>query len=275
LNGAPVIKPRDRVVAAIQEAADQAIVPRFRALAATEVHQKGAGDVVTVADHECEQLLTASLTNIAPGVPILGEEAAANDPALQTDLAPAHELWVVDPLDGTRAFVQGDIEFAVMVAYLAEGLTQQAWIWQPVTEVMFYAQRGHGAYRNGQRLPSLPPLTADLLQQRGIIKTGFMPADVRQRVLTAAEPFTAVSPGPASAGFAYPQVATSDADFAVFWRTLPWDHAAGTRLAAEVGCHIGRPDGGPYAPLGPGEGLLVARDDRQWVALRDRLLPQA
>jgi len=262
-------------MAAIQQAANQAIVPRFRALAADQIHQKGADDVVTVADQECEQLLTASLADIAPGVPMLGEEAAAGDAALLTRGAQARHLWVVDPLDGTRAFVGGAIDFAVMVAYLADGVTQQAWIWQPVTELMFYAQRGEGAFRNGQRLPSLPPLTTPPLEQRGIIKTGFMPAELRRRVLTAAEPFTQLSPGPASAGFAYPQLATGEADFALFWRTLPWDHAAGTLLAAEVGCHVARPDSTPYDPFGEGDGLLIARNRQQWDDLRDRILPSA
>lgn len=275
MNSAPVAQPRDRVMAAIQEAADRAIVPRFRALEASEVHQKGADDVVTVADHECEQLLTSALGEIAPEVPMLGEEAAASDPNLNADLAQARQLWVVDPLDGTRAFIKGDIDFAVMVAYLTNGVTQQAWIWQPVPQVMFYAQRGEGAYRNGERLPPLPPLTTPLLQQRGIVKTGFMPAELRHRVLAAALPFTNVSPGPASAGFAYPQVATGEADFAVFWRTMPWDHAAGTLLAAEVGCQVARPDGTNYDPFGTEQGLLIARNDQQWAALRDRLLPQA
>ena len=269
------MQPKDRVIAAIQEAADRAIVPRFRALAANEIHQKGAGDVVTVADHECEQLLTSLLADIAPGVPMLGEEAAANDANLQTELAQAGQLWVVDPLDGTRAFVGGGIDFAVMVAHLIDGVTQQAWIWQPITQAMFYAQRGHGAYRNGQRLPPLPPLTTPLLEQRGIIKTGFMPPEVRQPVLAAAEPFTDVTPGPASAGFAYPQVATAEADFALFWRTLPWDHAAGTLLATEVGGHVARPDGTAYDPFDDGEGLLIARNDQQWAAVRDRLVPPA
>ena len=262
-------------MAAIQEAADRAIVPRFRALAANEIHQKGAGDVVTVADHECERLLTSSLAEIAPGVPMLGEEAASHDSTLQSDLARAPQLWVVDPLDGTRAFVSGAIDFAVMVAYLVDGVTQQAWIWQPMTQAMFYAQRGEGAYRNGQQLPPLPRLTTPLLQQHGVVKTGFMPMDLRQRVLAAALPFTNVSPGPASAGFAYPQVATGEADFALFWRTLPWDHAAGTLLAAEVGCRVGRPDGTPYEPFGEGDGLLIARNDQHWTAVRDRLVPSA
>ena len=102
------VQPRDQVAQAVRDAADRAIVPRFRTLAAGEVHQKGADDVVTVADHECEQLLTASFANIAPGVPILGEEASGGQPSLSADLAEAQRLWVVDPLDGTRAFVHGE-----------------------------------------------------------------------------------------------------------------------------------------------------------------------
>ena len=68
-------------------------------------------------------------------------------------------------------------------------------------------------------------------------------------------------------------LATGEADFALFWRTLPWDHAPGVLLAEEAGCYVARPSEITYQPLTSGEGLLVARDESTWTALREQLLP--
>ena len=70
----------DTVAQAMRDAADRAVVPRFRALEAHAITEKSPGDWVTDADHECEELLTAALQAIEPGVPVVGEEACRRRP---------------------------------------------------------------------------------------------------------------------------------------------------------------------------------------------------
>jgi fructose-1,6-bisphosphatase/inositol monophosphatase family enzyme len=67
-------------------------------------------------------------------------------------------------------------------------------------------------------------------------------------------------PGLRCAGFEYPAVASAEEHFAVFWRTLPWDHAPGALVLAEAGGHVARLDGRPYRPAEKGAGLLVAQN---------------
>src|SRR4051812_38447826 len=112
----------DAVGALVREAADVAIRPRFRRLADADVRFKSPGDLVTVADYESEKLLTAGLTALLPGSSVLGEEAAADDPRLLARAAAAGDVWVVDPLDGTKNFAAGHGPFAVMVALLRGGV---------------------------------------------------------------------------------------------------------------------------------------------------------
>jgi fructose-1,6-bisphosphatase/inositol monophosphatase family enzyme len=261
----------DPIAGAMQRAAAAAIVPRFRALDEADIFHKGVGDVVTTADRECESLLVDALATTAPGVPVLGEEAAASDPDATVTLLREPCLFVVDPLDGTRAFVNGSPDFAVMVARIDDGITTAAWIWQPMHQVLWTARRGGGAWRNGVR-QLRPPVSGDAALLRGAVKTGHMDPGLRTTVTDRFGAFAAVTPGPASAGFGYPDLVTGRVDFTVFWRTLPWDHAPGALLAEEAGCHVRRLDGTPYRPGSGHDGLLSAAGPAAWEAARIALL---
>jgi fructose-1,6-bisphosphatase/inositol monophosphatase family enzyme len=106
------------VHALMRDAADRAIRPHYQKLAASEIEAKAADDVVTIADHEAEAILTAGLARILPEAVIVGEEAAHADPAIMDRLGDAL-CWIVDPLDGTNNFAAGKPPFGVIVS-LAE-----------------------------------------------------------------------------------------------------------------------------------------------------------
>ena len=173
-------------------------------LSADDVIEKSPGDVVTTADRDCERLLVAALADIAPGVSVLGEEAASADPDATKGLLAQSSLFVVDPLDGTRAFVAGSPDFAVMVARVDEGETTHAWIWHPMHNVMWTAELGGGAWCNGVR-QTRAPATDDASKLRGAVKTGFLDATTRGELRSRFDEFAEVTPGPAAAGFAYPE----------------------------------------------------------------------
>jgi myo-inositol-1(or 4)-monophosphatase len=89
---------------------------------------------------------------------VLGEEMTREEQdALWQDNPDG--LWVVDPIDGTTNFVNGLPYFAISVALMV-GRQCAGVIYNPVSDEMFYARRGHGAWLNGRRLPSKPPVTA-------------------------------------------------------------------------------------------------------------------
>src|ERR1700743_2075316 len=100
----------------IREVAAEQIMPRFRQLAEGDIEMKGVNDPVTVADKEAERVLTERLTAYLPGSVVVGEESFAKDKAIMSHLDNEHPVWIIDPIDGTRNFVAGNPEFAVMIA---------------------------------------------------------------------------------------------------------------------------------------------------------------
>ena len=139
----------------MRETSAEVIEPRFAALSPADVRSKAAGELVTIADIEAEELLTRILTGLLPGALVVGEEACATDPRLLDGLGAA-QAWLVDPLDGTANFVEGSDDWAVMVALCEEGRTVASWIWQPTSETMYTAEAGCGAARNGVSLGVTP-----------------------------------------------------------------------------------------------------------------------
>ena len=75
----------------------------------------------------------------------------------------------------------------------------------------------------------------------------------------------------AAAGVAYPKAVTGEFAYALYWRTLPWDHAPGALLAEEVGLTVARLDGTPYRPWDGRSGLLTAATPSVWDAVRSAL----
>jgi fructose-1,6-bisphosphatase/inositol monophosphatase family enzyme len=143
------------VHAIMRDAAERAIRPRYRVLEAHEVEAKAADDVVTVADHEAEAILTGGLARLLAEATIVGEEACHADPSLNDRLGDAL-CWIVDPLDGTNNFAQGKPPFGVIVALAERGETIGGWILDVLTGRFCHAARGHGAFVNGERIRARP-----------------------------------------------------------------------------------------------------------------------
>ena len=252
----------ERVALILQDVSAEVIEPRFRALADTDVWSKSPAEVVTVADQEAETLLTSRLGEVLAGVPIVGEEGCANTPAL-VDALEGERAWLVDPLDGTANFVNGSPDWAVMVALVDHGTTVAAWIWRPIERVMYLAERGAGATRNGARLhrPPAPSTARDL---RGTVLGRFLDPPTAAAVARNTKRFREVTGGTGCAGVEYPSVLEGACDFVLFWRTLPWDHAPGALLAEEAGGTVRRLDRSAYRPAQTTTGLLIAAGDDAW-----------
>jgi fructose-1,6-bisphosphatase/inositol monophosphatase family enzyme len=253
----------------LQEAAETAILPRFRALATAEVFEKAPGELVTVADHEAEDLITPQLQALVDA-PVVGEEAAAENPVLARALREAPAAWAVDPLDGTANFVAGRAEWAVLAALVRDGITVAGWVVRPADELVYEAELGAGAWRNGVRVRRAPA-TAPPPELRGAAYTRSMDPAARARAKAAAAQFAGFGRGASCVGIDYARLIDAELDFALFWRTMPWDHAPGTLLVTEAGGTVRRLDGTEYHPAEERPGLLVAAGDECWDAVRPLL----
>ena len=265
-----------RVADVMRDAADLAIMPRWRALASGDVHAKPTSDdpddLVTVADLEAEEIVTAGLHRILPGVAVVGEEAVAADPSLLDGIDGLPAYWLVDPVDGTRNFVDGSPDFGVMVALVEGGLVTASWIWLPVREVLASAVRGAGATLDDSRVdvPTGPARAPDDL--RAWIASTYLPDSVAAQLRPSTSP--RLTP-PRSAAVGYVRMLEGHADGALYWRSHPWDHAPGSLLLEESGGCVRRLDGTPYLPGSQGYGLLAVRDARTWSSLRSLVFGDA
>jgi fructose-1,6-bisphosphatase/inositol monophosphatase family enzyme len=262
----------DQVDDLIREVAATVVLPRFRRLHEDQVHAKAPGDLVTVADHEAEQALTAGLTALLPGSAVVGEEAVAADAGVLDRLADRGAVWIVDPVDGTNNFAAGTTPFAVMVALLRDAEPAAAWIYDVVDDRMSLAEAGSGAYIDGVRVKTRvddPGVRA----LHGVVAQKYLPADLRKRSAANAHRLAEVTEGHHCAGYEYPAVATDEQQFALFWRVLPWDHVPGSLILREAGGTALHLDGSAYRPADSERGLLVAPNDDVWRTVRDTLFP--
>jgi fructose-1,6-bisphosphatase/inositol monophosphatase family enzyme len=252
----------DEVGEVMRAVASEVIVPRFGSLQAGDIEEKAPGELVTIADREAEQLLGEALLELLPGSRVVGEEQTSKQPSLLKQLDQG-DVWLVDPLDGTGNFIEGRPCFAVMVALLSAGETVGAWLLDPMSNSLSRAERGAGAYVDGARL-STSDGSPGAARLRGAVLKKYMPFELRQQVELRIPRIEAALPGTRCAGAEYPAVATEAQDFAVFWRTLPWDHAPGALLVTEAGGVAARFDGTLYRACDEITGLVVARNRAVW-----------
>lgn len=252
----------DDVTDILREAADTEILPRFRALVDGDVTEKSPGELVTVADRAAEVLITRRLRAVLD-IPVVGEEATAENPDLVRALRDAPAAWLVDPVDGTANFVAGSTDYAVMVALVRARATVAAWILHPADGAAYVAEIGSGAYHNGERLIR-QPAGPDPLTWRGALFTRFLEPPARVRALAAASRFAITDAGSKCAGIDYPRLIGGDLDFVRYQRTMPWDHAPGSLLLTEAGGVARRLDGSAYRPDDDRLALLNAADARTW-----------
>lgn len=264
----------DKVGEVVREAAEVAIAPRFRQLAAHDFEEKTPGEVVTVADREAETMIAARLREMLPGVPVVGEEAVALDATLLDALRTEPMAWLVDPLDGTVNFANGDPHWAVMVALVREGETVASWIHRHTDDRLYVAERGSGAWCDGLRLTCATGRSA-LATLRGAVLPRFLTDEERARIVPALDRFERVSDGYTCAGYEYPAIIEGEQEFALFQRLLPWDHAPGTLLLTEAGGVARRPDGSPLTLDHTRRGLLLASSETVWETVRATLYGSA
>lgn len=244
----------DAVTAAIREVAATEIVPRFRALGDDEIIEKRPGDVVTVADRLAERALTAIFQAADPGCLVVGEEGVYADDAPLRALPQAERAWVIDPIDGTRNFAEGVPDYAVMVAEVRRGVTTRSWIWQPMHDRMYVAERGAGVYCNDARVPVVPvtePLVGALHRPGRRVRDD-LPPDVR------------LVPQAGCAGVDYPAIAEGRRGFIGYRSLHPWDHLPGGLMVTENGGVIATLDGRDYVAGVTGSYLLAGATPDAW-----------
>ncbi|MFE7442549.1 inositol monophosphatase family protein [Streptomyces chartreusis] len=234
---------------AVRKAAAAEIMPRFRQLAEHEIDQKsGPHDLVTDADRLAERYLTGALSSLLPGSVVVGEEAVHADPASYEAIRGDAPVWIIDPVDGTRQFVNGDTGFCTLVALARHGVLLASWTYAPARDQLATAVRGQGAHLDGVRLRSGAPEPGRDLE----IATSHpdYTTDDQKRGLLGLWTDGVAPRSCGSAGLEYLAVARGELDGVAFSWEAAWDHAAGILLVEEAGgAHLTR-TGEPFRITG-------------------------
>lgn len=115
---------------------------------------KDDGSPVTKADRAAESLIEARLYSLWPDIPPVGEETARTSEPVGS----YEYFWLIDPLDGTREFINDSDEFTVNIALMKNGSPVLGVVYAPAKDLMYYGGAGYGSYRisGGGRIERLP-----------------------------------------------------------------------------------------------------------------------
>jgi len=254
-----------KVSSIIREAAINEILPFFRKLRGSQISDKGSGEIVTEADMRAEKRLTRELLTLLPGSLTIGEEAVGVDPMIEKRILSKKPVWVIDPVDGTRNFSKGKECFCVIIALCLGGETIAGWIYDPISEVMYYTELGEGAFANGRRLkiPKSPiqnKMTASLSKFRqDQLSKKISDKDLPKKMLR----YRCI-------GHEYIDIALGKLHFGEYTILKPWDHAAGLLLISEAGgYHAYLNTETPYKPTTTiKKELLVTTSEAVWHQLK-------
>ena len=124
-----------------------------------EIKEKGYHNPVTTADNEADSYLKSTLMSARPQYGWLSEETVDSKERLHKE-----NVWIVDPLDGTKEFIEGVPQFVVSIALVEKGIPIIGVLHNPVTKETFHAAKGGGAYLDqGQYRCSIKDSTRDMV----------------------------------------------------------------------------------------------------------------
>ena len=200
-----------------------------------KVNTKAPNDFVTEVDQAAENVIIDTLLAAYPGHAILAEESGRARGAKDSEY-----LWIIDPLDGTTNFIHGFPVYAVSIALAHRGQVQQAVVYDPTRNDLFYASKGRGAFMNDKRLR----VSKRLRLADSLIGTGF-PFRKGDNFKRYVEMFENVMqhcaglrrPGAAALDLCYVAAGWYDGFFETGLN--PWDIAAGSLMITEAGGLVG------------------------------------
>jgi 3'(2'), 5'-bisphosphate nucleotidase len=202
------------------------------------VQRKDDNSPLTLADLESQRVIIDGLEQIAPDIPILSEESAA---APWAERRTWRELWIVDPLDGTREFVKRNGEFTINIALVVEHEPVLGVVSAPAQGTTFWGIAGVGAFTRGRdgtarRMHTVPPQ-----QPLRVVGSRSHASAQTAAYLTRLGPHIVSGVG---SSLKFCLLADGQAElYPRFGPTSEWDTAAGQAVLEAAGGHVTRLDG--------------------------------
>jgi 3'(2'), 5'-bisphosphate nucleotidase len=202
------------------------------------VQRKEDDSPLTAADLESQRVIIEGLNRITPDIPILSEESAQ---APWAERRTWRELWVVDPLDGTREFVKRNGEFTVNVALVLEHEPVLGLVAAPARGLLYWGAAGVGAFSHHSGADEVPIHVSEPQDPLRVVGSRSHQSPQTAEYLRGLKPHVMTGIG---SSLKFCLVAEGRADlYPRFGPTSEWDTAAGQALLEAAGGHVTRLDG--------------------------------
>ncbi|UNM06657.1 MAG: inositol monophosphatase [Holosporaceae bacterium] len=227
------------------EKAGRSLIRDFNEIEKLQIAKKGPADFVSVADKRSEKIVYDLLKKGRPDYSFLMEESGAEENKDKEN------VWIIDPLDGTTNFLHGLPGFCVTIAHQSKGRIEHAVTYDPLRGDVFWAERGKGAFLNGDqlRVSSRQGLTDAVLltshhdpekKRTAFFNSVWKMAHEKVSIIRCL--------GSAALDLAY--VAAGKAEAYFMYGLQPWDVAAGILLIQEAGGMVSEIDGKSHPETG-------------------------
>ncbi len=202
------------------------------------VEVKVDGSPVTEADRAAERIILRRLRAAHPDIPILAEEEACEGCIPDVGV----RYFCVDPLDGTKGFIQRNGEFTVNIALIEGGEPVAGVVYAPDSKLLYYGGRGEGAYRRREGEPEEP------IHTREAPAAGLTAIGSRNHNAQGSEDrnsrFEIAEYLPSGSSLKFCMLAEGSADlYPRYGRTMEWDTAAGQAVLEAAGGRVMALDG--------------------------------
>ncbi len=224
--------------------ASKALIRDFGEIENLQVSAKAPGDFVSSADKRTEKILIEELQKAHPEYGIISEEKGLINKSNDKN------RWIIDPIDGTMNFLNGVPQFAISIGYEENREIKCGVIFNPITNEMFFAEKGNGAYLNNSRIrvSNKKKLEDSLLVTGGPKKESKIKNKIFSEYVSVSKEVSNVRKfGSASLDMAY----VASGRFDGYWqRELNyWDIAAGLVILREAGGLVDFFENDEKAPL--------------------------
>lgn len=191
-----------------------------------DIHEKSKNNPVTTADLEANRIIREIIHRAFPSDGWLSEEDQDNAERLSLS-----RVWVVDPIDGTKEFIEGVPQFAISIALAVAGVPKIAVVFNPAKDRLYKAAAGLGAFLNDEVIRVTPRPDIDgalLLVSRSEPQKNFQVIVDRCDIKPVG-----------SIAYRLAKVAGGDGDGTITFRTIhEWDVCAGVLMVQEAGGRV-------------------------------------
>lgn len=227
------------------EKAGRSLIRDFNEVEKLQIAKKGPADFVSTADQKSEKILHELLQKARPQYSFLMEEGGVEENEDKEN------IWIIDPLDGTTNFLHGLPGFCITIAHQEKGQIKHAVTYDPLRGDIFWAERGKGAFLNGDplRVSARQSLTESLFltDHHDTEKKHGLFFD---NVWSMVRDNTGIVRCIGSAALALAYVAAGKAEAYFMYGLQPWDVAAGILLTQEAGGIVSEIDGKSHPETG-------------------------